>query len=116
MNDKEIQLLNTLAEKLGTTSEYIWGFSVKQATLDSYISLCILGALIILSILGAISFMLATKYDKSKEQVWTGVSLGVLVLALLLAIGHSFSSVGDIVTGLKNPEAKAFQTMIKELK
>lgn len=115
MNDKELQLLNTLAEKLGTTSEYIWEFSVKQATLDSYISLGIFGAWALLAMLAATSLVFAIKYDNSKEVVWTAISVIASIIFSLIVLFYGAASIKDIVTGLKNPEAKAFKTIVSEL-
>ena len=39
MNDKTAALLQTLADKLGTTSQYLWGVLIKQAPISGTIVL-----------------------------------------------------------------------------
>lgn len=39
MNDKVLEALQTLAEKLGVTAEHLWGVLLKQAPIDGTIFL-----------------------------------------------------------------------------
>ena len=41
MEDQVFQVLSQLANKLGTTVEYLWGTLVKQARIEGIIALCI---------------------------------------------------------------------------
>jgi len=42
MNEQNLQLISLLAQKLGTTSEYLWFVLIKQATISGTIDLIIM--------------------------------------------------------------------------
>lgn len=44
MDDKTLEALTTLANKLGTTAEYLWGVLIKQAPITVAIELSVMVA------------------------------------------------------------------------
>ena len=58
MNDQTAKLIEQLAQKLGTTTEYLWSVLIKQAPIDALSRL----AFFIVSIIGGIIIYKAHRY------------------------------------------------------
>ena len=65
MNEKTLQALTELANRLGTTTEYLWGVLLKQAPISGIIDLVFMTILIVVSVL-LIQFVIR-KTTKPKE-------------------------------------------------
>jgi len=126
---KDINLLLTeLAEKLGTTIEYLWGVLIKQAYVYA-ITMTIADVFMIACIIATIKLHVKfskdlnagnddlprlTMYDKH-EYILSGIMscAGVLSIVFMLALVLSFSS---IVTAYINPEYWALNKLLNSIK
>ena len=117
MDDKTAMLLQGLANKLGTTSEYLWGVLLKQAPVYAAINVAEMIATALIAYAYYRSWAWAKGLVKDYDTEAFGfiyLSLvGVFVLVLALA---SFFSVGNIVTALMNPEYWAFKQVLAAVK
>lgn len=113
MTDKIIQ---ELASKLGTTSEYLWSVLIKQAPIDSTVTL-IQYVIIGLAVHGL------WKVTKAKLQEWVdddfipGIALTLiawLVLGILVIV--AFCSISQTVSGFINPEYWALDKVLSAIK
>lgn len=71
MNEKTEQLLQSLADKLGTTTEYLWTILVNQAKFDvivSLIQMAFMAAFIIATV--KIHFKLVKELPTDKNDEW----------------------------------------------
>ena len=114
MDDKTIQILNALAEKLGTTSQYLWGVLLKQAPISGVVSLLSVSAIIIAAVLWCRFVKMKTTKplrteenhypsadwsDEGAELAWISVAI-----VILLASIATISGINSIVAALFNPE------------
>jgi len=118
MNENTTKLIEQLAQKLGTTSEYLWGVLLKQAPIDATINLI---QIIIVLLFGWILYKIYKKiikntdstnsyYSKYEEATSVPMAMGLLVFAILLI--YAFSCIGDVINGYFNPEYWALDRII----
>ena len=122
MDSNQKEIIEQLANKMGTTSEYLWGILVKQAPIDSTITLV---QVIMVYIFGYILYKLHLKfsikegeyklssYDKSDSLsgvMWIGFGMFV-ILAFT-----SFLCITGIVNGYLNPEYWALDRVLDTIK
>jgi hypothetical protein len=111
-------LLRELADKLGTTTEYLWIIMVRQA----YVSAAVDLVLVLLFI--PFAFFVYWVVKKAVASVFEVEDLDagyVAVLSILVAIGMGWLlyiviSIKSIATGFFNPEAWALQEIISNLR
>jgi len=122
MNDQTTKLLEQLAQKLGTTAEYLWGVLIKQAFVSAVTDLIYF---IIVLIAGFGLFKLHKFLAKSNEngdciyEDWEEVSIPPMILfAIIWAILFiaCFFSIGNIINGFLNPEYWALSEILDTLK
>jgi len=115
MDDKTLAALTALANKLGTTAEYLWGVLVRQAPLQGALDLAVLAVWGLVCV-WLIRFVRSkTSGDKpafsdevGRGFAWAGV---VFVCALVMLIGGlTFSS---SITAIINPEYWALRQILK---
>ncbi len=124
MEKETIKLIETLANKLGTTSQYLWGILVKQAPVDATITLM---QIIIVAIAGIALYKTHKRLcqkpkNDNYNDSWYEKSDGVLpaimvVLAVIwgvLAI-CCFFAINDIFNGYFNPEYWALNYLMEKL-
>lgn len=121
MNKETVQLLESLAKKLGTTAEYLWQVLLRQApiyaatTLAQFIIIMVFGYVLLKFHLDFSKETLdkhgykETIYEDNESTVWIMVVLGVLWVFLFLIV---FCSLGDVVNGFFNPEYWALKQII----
>lgn len=123
MDDKTLQALTTLAAKLGTTAEYLWGVLLKQAPITGVIDLAMMAAWVLLTVMWC-RFVLRkttaptpTDEDRCPRADWTEeaaffswASAAVLVLVTALMVTSSFSTTA---AALVNPEYWALKQILK---
>ena len=125
MDTTTAKLIESLAQKLGTTSEYLWRVLMKQAPISSTVDLIIIIGLIIS---GIILYKLHRKFSKPytdqkySENMYEDLeALVVIPMAFaamlwgILVIIY-FTCIGDIVTGYLNPEYWALHEVLKQIK
>jgi hypothetical protein len=114
--DKLTELLQQLANKLGTTVEHLWMVLTRQGQIEAVKSMIIFGVAILFAVLYAL--LLRNKYAILKEEdndllgfvfLFTGLG-GIIYLSVTAC-----QFVSDI-DGLLNPEYWALEHIIKKLK
>lgn len=110
-------LLSQLAEKLGTTTEYLWAVLIKQA------GICIIQDcfFIVISILFIIGYILYVKYFiknyqklyDNDEEYGHGVITVILGCIAIIAIFVIMVGVEEIITCVYNPEYWALNQILK---
>lgn len=116
MNEQTQQLIEKLAEKLGTTAEHLWAVLVRQAPITSTteaIALCIYAAVMVW---GYRLVREKTKNDGDWNDNCGSIALpwiiwGVGTLILLIALCCSLS---NIVAGFVNPEYWALKEILSK--
>jgi predicted PurR-regulated permease PerM len=105
MNDNLSNILAALAQKLGTTVDYLWPLLVKQARVEAIIALtcgCVFG--ILLSILSVKSFRHGWKEG---EEGWMLLGI-VLACGAIPLLGWGISNIPSVLV----PEATVIHQLI----
>lgn len=124
MNETTARLIEQLAQKLGTTSEYLWRVLLKQAAIDATVHLF---QFVILILVGwflwkihkrlmkkpADSKYCDTYYEEYGEVAAIPMILGGLVFVILLIFCVTNFSV--IINGYFNPEYWALQKVLDSI-
>ena len=99
--------LEKLADKLGTTIEYLWGVLIQQATYSAIFSTISLVLIIISSYFMIRSSIKANNNNKfeGKHFIFTSVSIILILLGILCAY--------DAYIGFINPEYWALKQLIE---
>ena len=116
MNEQTQQLIEKLAEKLGTTAEHLWAVLVRQAPITSTteaIALCIYAAVMVL---GYRLVREKTKDDGDWNDncgsialpwvIWCGATIALLIVLCC--------SLSNIVAGFANPEYWALKEILSK--
>lgn len=120
MDEKLRQLIEALAAKIGTTSEYIWGILVRQAPISAAtdLVLCIVITSALAWWITLVNNKTTQKQDcpyQNAEWVNEGAFLAWLSV-FLLGFGSMIfiiSSLQSIVTAFANPEYWALKKLLK---
>ncbi len=127
MNENSQKLLEALAQKLGTTTEYLWGILIKQAPIDAAITLF---QIVLVMVFGIILFRIHKKmmvvkeyengYGKESgyEHYNVGAILPMVVGCFVLVVFSiiSFLCIPDVVSGFFNPEYWALNKVLYSVK
>ena len=114
------ELLTKLAEKLGTTTEYLWAVLIKQATIEAYYSMMSIG----LFILMLIPFYKYVRwFSKNYQEIYNNdyeilhwvITVVIGLIVIVWAIG-SVCDIHTIMTALNNPEYWALQQVLKSIR
>lgn len=123
MNEQTTKLLETLANKMGTTVEYLWSVLIKQAPIEASILLLQFS---IWGILGFLLYKTHIKFSQQREKedehytrsIYNkyGDTAGIpmllgLTLWVVIAI-MCFFSIEDVINGFFNPEYWALQKVL----
>lgn len=123
MDEKTLQALTALANKLGTTTEYLWGVLLKQAPITGVIDLSLTAAWVLLTVMWC-RFVLRkttapkpTDEDRYPHADWTDeaaffswLSAAVLAIVTALIVTSSFATTA---AALVNPEYWALRQILK---
>lgn len=118
MSNNTEKLINDLAQKLGTTTEYLWSVLIKQAPVSATIQLFQTLAVILL---GYILYRVHKRLAKEDEDGYSGYEMypaagPVMIVAsaifsiLFLVVFCCFS---NVVNGYFNPEYWALQKVLR---
>lgn len=115
------QLLQQLAEKLGTTTEYLWGVLIKQAPISAvtdlvYLFLVILGGIALYKIHKRFSKEIDGNKSIYYEHEWLEISMVFVSFTLVVIFIYYILSIKGIITGFFNPEYWAFNEVVRLLK
>jgi len=105
-------ILEKLAEKLGTTTQYLWGVLIKQAPVAAvteliYLILVVLGGIILYKIHKRLSY-------EEEESLIAPMAIATIIWGILFIV--CFFSIGTIVTGFFNPEYWALDEIMSLIK
>ena len=122
MNDNTTKLLEQLAKKMGTTTEYLWRVLLKQAPIDATVTLLQFIAIVLFgyAIWRVHKKLLSedkdgdTGYYKYEEAAAIPMIIATIVFAIMFLI--CFCCLGDIVNGYFNPEYWALQKVLSSVK
>ncbi len=112
MNEQTTKLLEQLASKLGTTTQYLWSILIKQAPIDAIITL-IQGVVIVLLGYGLYKIHKklmqkpADDYHDNMYDKYEVIAAMPMIIALvfwLTIVVMWVCCIGDIVNGFFNPE------------
>ena len=122
MNDNTAKLLEQLANKLGTTSEYLWQILLKQAPIDATITLIQTIGVILF---GVLLYRLHKNFSKEEHGTYdsmyhnnSGLAIPMFIACLIfivLAIA-TFICMGSIITGYFNPEYWALEKILSSIR
>ncbi len=122
MNEQTSKLIEQLAQKLGTTTEYLWSVLLKQAPIDAATTL------VQILFIALFAWLLIAKHNKLSSQTDWGAyddkgynNVGV---AALMIVGAAFvfvmtvlcfCSFGDVINGFFNPEYWALKQILSKI-
>lgn len=118
MNTETNELLERLAQKLGTTVEYLWSVLIKQAPISSTVTLFQFALIITF---GIVLYRLHIKFSKEtynknsiyyeyQEAAAIPMIVGFLIFLLLAVCG--FFCIEDMINGFINPEYWALSKIL----
>jgi hypothetical protein len=118
------KLIEQIANKLGTTTEYLWGVLVKQAPIQSTITLF---QIALVCVFGHILFKIHKRLMQEKKYGWvmesgyeqfsTAIPLMSIAFIIFLFFGISaFFCIADVFNGYFNPEYWALQQILNLIK
>lgn len=128
MNEQTAKLIEQLAQKLGTTTEYLWSVLLKQAPIDATTSLF---QIILVVLFGVTLFKIHKKlsvevketettrrytqtgYDKHELAAIIPMVIALIIFIVLLVA--SFFLINDIVNGFFNPEYWALERILHKV-
>lgn len=123
MDEKFLQLIESLAAKLGTTAEHLWGVLVRQAPISGAVDLvlCILiaaaAAWWIRLVMSKTTCPAETDTNRYPNAEWSyeGALLAwfVAVIAGVIAMAFIIGSAQGIVAAFANPEYWALKQLVK---
>ena len=108
--------LQSLAEKLGTTAQYIWGLQVKQAYVVGFVALAgfLFGAIMIIGSIWMF-YKLFNNNSKEETEVKGFLFVGSLV-SLIIGCIFCASWFSTVLNCFINPEYYALKQLIKLVK
>jgi len=124
MNDNTTKLLEQLAAKFGTTTEYLWRVLLKQAPIDSTINLIQIGLVMLfgwflykthkrLMKKDGEGDYAKTYYEKYEAGAVIPMVIGAIVFAIFFLA--SFFCIPDVINGYFNPEYWALDKILSSL-
>jgi len=128
MNNQTSELLNQLATKLGTTTQYLWSVLLKQAPISALTTLMYL---VIIIVGGFILYGANKRFSKQhkdttrdyerttcdyEEHEHLGVVMVISLIIWAIAFLVVFLSLSDIINGFFNPEYWALHQILSSVK
>lgn len=124
MNDNATKLLELLAQKLGTTTEYLWMVLVKQAPVDATITLF---QTVLIMMFGWFLYRKhkrlmvkkdyngynETGYSHYEEVAYIPMIVGAIFFVIMSTV--AFFCIQDIINGYFNPEYWALNKLLQTL-
>jgi len=115
MDNQTTELLSKLAEKLGTTSEYLFGVLVRQAPISSSILLFNYALLVVAGVvLYRTHLRLLIKGIYEDEGYRLLMVLGVLLWSVLVLLALCY--VENMIAGFFNPEYWALDKILSSVR
>ena len=119
MNYKTAQLLEKLADKLGTTSQYLWNILIKQAKIDATIQLIEMIFFIFVGFgLYKLHKSLSNENNSNNYEdnsVFGALMVTSFIIYVFVMVIFIFF-IDNIINGYFNPEYWALHTLLNSLK
>lgn len=120
MNQNQSEVLQQLAERLGTSVEYLWSVLVKQAYIaaaTNAVWLIVVGLLVVATYRAALRYSVEGKALRDERGPFSNHEIPTLVSILLavlcVALGLLFTNIVVVtITALANPEYWALQQIL----
>lgn len=119
MNEQTEKLLSELAEKLGTTAEYLWEVLVKQAPVAGIGEvLSLVAGFVTLSVISFVFLKLYKKYTEGSSysigdgDVFVGMITFLVGMVWVAFFFISINSITNIITCFTNPEYWALKQIL----
>ena len=123
MNDKTLQLLTELANKLGTTADHLWGILLKQVPITAWTEAIVATLVLAAWVRGYIFIKLKTKKGPSPHSpeyppraAWEGddadmawYAFGIVGIAVFVVVIFATTT---IATAVFNPEYLALKQIL----
>ena len=120
MKEQIVTLIEQLAQKLGTTTEYLWNVLIAQANVQIYIFITVFVSTIIGIIVAVYLLKYTQKYwDKEDAPMtaWLALGFGTVVgFIALIGIVFTIANISDVITAIRNPEYWALKEVLNVLK
>jgi hypothetical protein len=110
MNEETAKLLETLATKLGTTSEYLWSVLLKQAPIDATISLFQTAVVFFIGYLLYKKRGIVNREYDERLPIFVAVAIVWSILSFI-----TIMCIGDIINGYLNPEYWALERILHSI-
>ena len=118
MNEQTVKLLEQLAQKLGTTTEYLWGILVRQALISSIQDIILfVSATLFCGMLFWLHIRFCKSddsgyslYDRYEENLGFPMIMVAIVGTVVWVVGIFL--LGDAINGLFNPEYWALKEIL----
>lgn len=114
MDDKMVALIEKLAAKLGTTSEYLWAVLTKQALISGITDIAQYIALAVVVCLVVRYREKLNEFGSDNEFIFVMMCAGGIVLAIVCVV--AFFCIGNTVSALFNPEYWALKQVLSVVK
>jgi hypothetical protein len=119
MNEQTTKLIEQLAQKLGTTAEYLWTVLLKQAPISAatdalYFILVVIGSIVLWKLHRYLSkkrgeYKHSIYYDQEETVI---IPMGIIAIIWGICFIACFFSIGNIINGFFNPEYWAFKEVL----
>ena len=116
MDDKTAEIINKLAEKLGTTAEHLWSVLIRQAPWSSAIDLLVLMFYIgVAGILYYLAYRSFRKFKEDSEEGWilAGAIVALFAIIMSTVVCACVNEMSVILSGFFNPEYWALKQLVK---
>ena len=120
MNDQTIVLIDRMAEKLGTTSEYLWGVLLKQAPISATITVFYFVIILFLGYgIYRLHLWLREEDEDGRSRYWHNDDLAIpMAVAAIIWAGLFviwFLTLGNAINGYINPEYWALEKILNSI-
>lgn len=113
MDDKTLQALNALADKLGTTAEHLWGVLIRQAPISGCVELIsLIICLVPTAVVGRVLYKRAQNNDFYQDVYF--FSFVSVFLVLLVFDSALISRIDIIIAAFINPEYWALMQILNQ--
>ena len=114
MDGNTAAVVQQIAAKLGTTSEYLWGVLLKQAPIYAFTTTLEIIAM------GIGIYLYAKHFNKFQEwfddEIACGMVVGLTTVVVVVIGFVAIASVPHVITALLNPEYFAFSKILGAIK
>lgn len=122
MNEQTMKLIDQLAQKLGTTTEYLWSVLLKQAPISAITDLIFVAFTIFVGFVIYKVHKLLLSENDGENSIYYNLEEAAVVPMIFVSIIWAIMfiaclfSIGNIINGFFNPEYWAFDKILSSLK